>query len=113
GDDALRRAAAAAIPDVMPTTIHMTFQQAGFLANHPEIAKLLAPDAPGLQAVLTAGDDAARVRAAFLRVFGRLPDSAESDAGAALLASFGSDTEEAVRQLLWGLMTSAEFLLYP
>jgi hypothetical protein len=53
-----------------------------------------------------------RVRQAFLAAYGRAPDSEEANQAKAFLEP-RADKAEAVRDLLWALMTSAEFLTMP
>lgn len=109
----LRKAATTAFPEVMPVVLTTTFQQAGFLSSHPALAKLLADDSPSVKAIAEAADPASAVRQAFLRAFGRLPDADESEAAADVLAACRDNPLEGARQLLWSLITSAEFLLCP
>jgi len=113
-DDALRREVVAAMPDVLPKEYNATFQQAQFLANSPALAELLNP-APGNTAERLAAlpDTASRVREAFLAVHSRLPDAAETEQVGAFLNARPDQPAEAVRDLLWALMTSAEFLTMP
>ena len=54
-----------------------------------------------------------RAREAFLAVYGRVPDSAEAKQTKAFLDARPDQPAEAVRDLLWALMTSAEFLTMP
>ena len=113
-DDALRRAVIAAMPDVMPKEFNATFQQAQFLANSPALAEVLKP-APGTTVTRLAAlpDAAARVRGAFLAVDNRTPDREEARQAAAFLNDCPNKPEGAVRDLVWALMTSAEFLTMP
>lgn len=112
-DDALRRAAAAAIPDVLPKEYHATFQQAQFLTQSPALSALLTP-APGNTAALLLDlpDSPAKVQRAFRAVSDRAPDPAEAAAAAALLDA-SPTSPAAVRDLLWALMTGPEFLTSP
>ena len=52
-------------------------------------------------------------REAFAAVYGRAPDAEESASAEAFLTSRPDDAAGAVRDLLWALMTSAEFLTAP
>ena len=54
-----------------------------------------------------------RVREAFLDVYGRMPDAEEAAKAEAFLNERGDKSAEDVRDLLWALMTSAEFLTLP
>ena len=112
-DEALRRAAAAAIPDVLPKEYHATFQQAQFLTQSPALSALLSP-APGNTAALLLDlpDTSAKVQRAFRAVSDRPPDPAEAAAAAALLDA-APTSPAAVRDLLWALMTGPEFLTSP
>jgi hypothetical protein len=113
-DDALRRAVIDAMPDVLPREYHATFQQAQFLANSPALAALLKPAPGNTVARLAALPDAAsRVREAFVAVHGRSPDDEEAARAGALVSERSNQPAEAIRDLLWALMTSAEFLTMP
>ena len=113
-DNALRRGVVAAMPDVLPRDYNATFQQAQFLSYSPALAEVLKPGATGTVARLAAlPKSSARVREAFLAVYGRLPDSDEAKQSKAFLDTRADQPAEAVRDLLWALMTSAEFLTMP
>lgn len=113
-DDGLRRAVVAALPDVLPMEYNATFQQAQFLASSPELANLLQPASGNTVTRLGALPDAAsRVREAFLAVYGRWPDDDEEARAIAFVNDRFDQPAEAVRDLLWALMTSAEFLTMP
>ncbi len=113
-DEALRRAAISALPDVLPRDYSASFQQAQFLTNSPALAALLQP-APGTTAAALDAlpDSATRVREAFRAVFGREPDATEASASEAFLAARPDNLPGAIRDLLWALLTSAEFLTAP
>ena len=113
-DDTLRRAAITALPDVLPVNYNATFQQAQFLTNSPVLAELLKP-ANGNTAERLAAlpDSALKVREAFLAVYGRPPDGAEAASAEAFLTARPDDAAGAVRDLLWALLISAEFLTSP
>ena len=114
GDDVLRRAVIAAMPDVLPKEYNATFQQAQFLANSPALAELLKPAAGNTVArVVALPDSAARGREAFLAVYSRLPDADEAAQANRFLSERAEQPADAVRDLLWALMTSAEFLTMP
>lgn len=104
GDDTLRRATISAMPDVLPRDYNATFQQAQFLTNSPALAAVLKP-APGNTAerLEKIPEPSARVREAFRAVLDREPHSDELAAASRL----------SPRDLLWALMTSAEFLITP
>lgn len=113
-DDALRRAVTAVIPEVFPKEYHATFQQAQFLSYSPTLAEVLTPRSEGTIARLAALPNARdRVREAFLTVYGRMPDSEETDQAGSFLEQRTGDPTHAIRDLLWAMMTSAEFLTMP
>ena len=112
-DDALRRKVIAAIPDVMPRDYNATFMQAKFLTSSPELEGLLRPDANGTVARLAAIKSAKdRAREAFEAIYAREPDSKELKETASFLGA-QSDTAAGARDLVWALLTSAEFLTSP
>ncbi|MEN9676082.1 MAG: hypothetical protein RIS76_1978 [Verrucomicrobiota bacterium] len=113
-DDPLRRATVAALPDVLPREYNATFQQAQFLAHSPLLAELLTP-APDRTVTRLAAlpDTAMRVREAFLAAYLRTPDAEELVQADAFLKERSDRPEEAVRDLFWALLTSAEFLTFP
>ncbi|MEZ5325379.1 MAG: DUF1549 domain-containing protein [Verrucomicrobiales bacterium] len=113
-DDTLRRAVIAAIPEVLPDEYNATFQQAQFLAGSPELAELIDPsNATTVARLATLDDIPTRVREAFLAVYGRWPDEEEAARTGEFLRECSAQPAEAVRDLLWALMTSAEFLTMP
>lgn len=113
-DEGLRHAVVMALPDVLPKAYNATFQQAQFLSNAPALADLVKPASENAAAKIVAlPDTAARVRQAFLDVYGRTPDAEEATQAAAFLDARADKPAEAARDLLWALMTSAEFLTMP
>ncbi len=113
-DDALRRATISALPDVLPRDYNATFQQAQFLSNAPALTEILKPVAGSTAARLVElPDNGARVRGAFFAACGRMPDADEAAQAAAFLETRSDRPAEAVRDLLWALLTSAEFLTVP
>jgi len=113
-DDGLRRAVVGALPEVMAAEYNATFQQAQFLCNSPALAGLLGADAGGTVARLVAlPDTASRVDRAFLAVYGRPPDAGEARQARAFLEARHDRVAEGARDLMWALMTSAEFLTTP
>ena len=113
-NDALRRATIAALPDVLPQEYNATFQQAQFLSNATALQEVLR-SVPGstLASLAALPDTSSRVREAFLAVYGRMPDAQEAAQGEAFLEAHSDDSAGAVRDLLWALLTSAEFLTVP
>lgn len=113
-DETLRRAVTAALPEVMPRDYSATFQQAQFLTRSPALENLLKPGSGStLHRLATERDVALRSREACLAVLGRAPDAEEADRLGSFLAARADQPEEATRDLLWALMTSAEFLTLP
>ena len=102
------RAFISAFPDVMPDTYSPSLQQALFLSNSPVLENLLIA-APGSTAarLLTLGTSEARIREAFAVTLGRAPDAAELKQCQSLLNS--QSPEKGVKNLLWALLTCAEF----
>ena len=113
-DDTLRRAVVAAMPDVLPREYNATFQQAQFFTNSPALGAILQPQ-PGNTVTRLAEipDITTRVREAFLAVYGRLPDADESAQTAAYLNAGQPQIIESTRDLLWAMMSSAEFFSMP
>ena len=112
--DALRKAAVAAIPDLLPHEYSASFQQAQFLSSSPVLAEFLVPR-PGNTAERLAAipDTSARLKAAFAAVYSREPDAEESARLLVFLETRRGDPAGGVRDLLWALLTSAEFLTMP
>jgi hypothetical protein len=110
--DSLRRAAIAALPDVMPLEYNATFQQAQFLTNSPALAALLT-DSPAVARVAALPDAISRTRAVFRAALGRDPDAVETQRAAAFLNDRPDQPAPAVRDLLWAVLTGAEFLTAP
>ena len=113
-NDPLRRAAVAAIPDVAPREYQATFQQAQFLAAAPALRDLLEP-VPGstIARIVDLPTPAERVEAAFRAALGRTPEPEEAARAGEVLATRPDQVAGAVRDLLWALLTSAEFLTMP
>lgn len=113
-DETLRRAVVAALPDVLPREYQATFQQAQFLAHAPALRALLTTEkSPVMGRILQETGPMARVRIAFEAVLGRGPDAEESERLERFVAHPDRAPAEAVRELLWALLTSAEFLTVP
>jgi len=106
----LRHAFIRQFPDLFPPEYNATLSQAMFLANSPLFDPLLASRGDNLAARLVAEPDAeARVRRAFTAVFAREPDREELRECASYLAA--RSREAGVKQLLWAMLSSAEFQL--
>ena len=113
-EDGLRRAVTAALPDVLPRDYNATFQQAQFLTQSAGLAELLRP-APGNTADRLAAirDVRGQVNEAFRAVLGRLPDAEEAARVETFLRERRDTPTDAIRDLLWALMTNSEFLTTP
>ena len=113
-NDPLRRAAVAAIPDVMPREYQATFQQAQFLSAAPALRDLLEP-VPGSTIARIAALQALseRVEGAFRAVLGRAPEPEEMVQAEQVLGARSDKPAEAAHDLVWALLTSAEFLTMP
>ena len=113
-DDALRRAVVGAIPAVLPKEYNASFQQALFLDNSPALAGTLkVSEGSTAEQLVKLENVEERIRAAFQTVLGRDPDAEELAATAKFLKEHTGDTAAEVRDLMWALMTSAEFLTMP
>jgi hypothetical protein len=113
-DDTLRRATVSAVPEVLPKEYNATFQQALFLENSPALTGILNSTADNTTSRLARIERISeRVREAFIAVFGRFPDAEEAVAAGDFLEERASDPAAGVRDLLWALMTSAEFQTMP
>ena len=113
-DEALRRAVVGAVPEVLPREYNASFQQAQFFTNAPAVSQLLKPSPGGtLERLVAISDPAERTREAFLAVYGRLPDADEASRALLFQTAREGRQMEAVRDLLWALLSSAEFLTMP
>ncbi|WP_394796626.1 DUF1553 domain-containing protein [Armatimonas sp.] len=105
----LERGFVKAFPDLMPDTYNPSLQQALFLTNSPLVDKLLKPIPGNTTTKLAALPTPERqVREAFQVSFGRLPDATELQQCQTILKT-ASSPERGVQNLLWALLTSAEF----
>lgn len=103
---ALRKDFIAAFPDVFPLENVSTLKQALMLSNNPRIDDLLkSPNAKTITEI-AALDDAAKVKALFARALSREPDNDEL---AHSMSYLKEHTADGARQVLWALLTSAEF----
>ncbi len=108
--NALRKAIVEKFPDFMPTVYNPSPEQALFWSNSPVIDTLLKPEKGNTTAQLLALESPeARLTKAFDLVLGRKPTTAEIDQLKTLGVSASS--EISVKNLLWSLLTSAEFQL--
>jgi hypothetical protein len=84
--------------------------EALFLSNRPEVQKLMAPSGKNLTARLAAmSDNGAMVDAAVWTVLGRAPEADERAFLAQWVAGHKGDRGKACGELVWALVTSAEF----
>jgi hypothetical protein len=104
----MERTFVAKFPDLMAETYNPSLQQALFLTNSPVLDDLLKP-APGttVAKLMALKSNEARVREAFSAVLGRTPDAVELQQCQAMLAA--QSPEKGIKNLLWALLTCAEF----
>jgi len=100
---------AQAFPDVFPTENVSTPRQALFLSNNRTLETLTQSSSTNSLSRLAGLDDKAKVRELFVRVLAREPDRAEMDHALTHLRAHSEAPETATRQLLWALLTGAEF----
>jgi hypothetical protein len=106
----LRRAIVQKFPDLIPAVYNPSLEQALFWSNSPVVERLLKPENGNTAAQLLALDSpAASVKKAFDLVLGREPNSAEVEELKTLGVSGSS--EAGVKNILWALLSSAEFQL--
>jgi hypothetical protein len=112
--DALRKAAIAALPELLPAEYNASFQQAQFLSSSPALAELLQPrDGNTAERLAAITDLDARIREAYATVYFREPDTEEGQRLREFLSAREGDPAGSVRDLLWALLTSAEFCTMP
>ena len=113
-DDEFRRSVVTALPDVLPKEYNASFQQAQFLSTSASMTALLQSAQAGCIARLTALPEVnARVSEAFQLVYGRAPAADEAAQSVAFVKANAAHPADATRELLWALLTSAEFLAMP
>ena len=99
-------------PDVFPVAYNATLNQASFLTNSPLIDQLLSPFPSSLiEQLQHCESDREAVRKAFLQIFGRHPDGQEEAIAAHYLNERASTPLKGLKQLVWALLTSAEFMI--
>jgi hypothetical protein len=98
----------AKFPDLMAENYNPSLQQALFLTNSPMLDEMLKPT-PGstVTKLIALKTNEARVRDAFSAVLGRAPDASELQQCQSMLAA--QSPERGARNLLWALLTCAEF----
>jgi mono/diheme cytochrome c family protein len=113
-DEEFRRQVITAMPEVLPKEYNATFQQAQFLSGSPTMTGLLSAAQEGcVKKIAGLPEATSRVKEAFAMVYGRAPDAEEEKAAGAFFQERGSEVGAATRDLIWALMTSAEFLAMP
>lgn len=101
---------AAVFPDVFPEEKISNLKQALFLTNSRVVDALLEPkDDNTAERLLALADTGELVRRAFDIVFGRAPVEPELERSVAYLEARKDRRKDGVKQLLWAMLTSAEF----
>lgn len=99
-----------AFPDLFPVEFNANLKQALFLTNNQLLDELLQPKDGNLTAKLLAlPTPRDRVLAAFTATLGRAPDAEELSRATAYLNLRAKNPEAATRELVWSLLTGAEF----
>ena len=98
-----------AFPDVFPTENVSSLRQALFLSNNRTVESLVESSGTNTLTRLSALDDRDKVKELFLRAFGREPDREELKHSLEFLAARSHEPGAATRQLLWALISGAEF----
>lgn len=99
-----------AFPDLFPVEFNANLKQALFLTNNPLLDELLRPKDGNLtEKLLALPAPRDRVQAAFTATLGRAPDTEELTRATAYLTTRAKNPEAATRELLWSLLTGAEF----
>ena len=84
--------------------------EALYISNHPDVQKLVAPAGNNLVARLVATtDNKQAVEMAVLTVLGRPADAEERDYLVKWLEQHKDERAKALGEMVWALMTSAEF----
>src|ERR1043166_9038522 len=110
GYDSLERMFNDRFPEVLPTEFTPILRQGLFLTNNKKLDELLKPEKENTTAsLLKLSGPREQVDAAFMKVLGRLPERDEKRATLDFMAERLKNREVAVRELLWALLTSAEF----
>jgi hypothetical protein len=99
-------------PDVLPEENVSHLQQAMFLTNSPTLQQVLLPASGNLaDRLLAEPDHGRRVERAFETILGRSPREEERAAATEFLLERASRPVDAIRDLLWAIVMSAEFRL--
>lgn len=108
----LAQTLAKTFPDLFASEYNASLQQAMFLSNNPLLDELLRPEADDTTAaLLKLSSPIERVNRAFAICYGRLPNAEEQQQAIAYLDAHSTNPEAGVRQLLWAMLCSAEFLM--
>jgi hypothetical protein len=105
----LQKTFAEVYPDVFPIESVSSLRQAMFLSNSRSVDALTQSSSTNALARLNALDDTAKVRALFVRVLGREPQRDELARSLEYLRVRWHEPSAATQQLLWALVSSAEF----
>jgi VCBS repeat-containing protein len=99
-------------PDLLAEEYVAELQQAMFLSNADSLQQLFLPAEGNLaDRLLKEQDEGRRVDEAFETILGRAPDSEERRRGADYLRQRADRPADALRDLLWAIVMSAEFRL--
>jgi len=110
GYDALEKMFTQRFPDVLATEFTANLRQSLFLTNNKKLDELLKPQKGNTtEALLKLSGPREQVDAAFERVLGRPPDREEKRAVLEFMASRLKHRELMATELVWALLTSAEF----
>ncbi len=97
-------------PNVFHEEYNASLKQALFLSNNPLVDGLVGREKGNtVDDLLAIEDHRMRVETLFSRVFLRSPDEEELERSLAYLKARSDRAEDACEQLLWALLTSAEF----
>ena len=95
-------------PDVFTETPNSTLTQALMLSNHPQVNAMFASDANAIELLLKQNSAEGQVESAFQLVFNRKPEADERAASVEFLQA-RRQRGDALGQLLWAMVASAEF----
>ncbi len=99
-----------AFPELFPVEFNADLKQALFFTNNPLLDELLQPKDGNLtKKLLALATPRDRIQAAFGATLGRAPDAEELSRATAYLKLRARNPEAATRELLWSLLTGAEF----
>jgi len=111
GLETLRQSFIEHFPEVLPESYNATLQQAMFLSNSPLLDALLEPRGENLAAQLLKQPDLSqRIQLAYEHILGRWPDPSESSTALAYLEDRADRPQQGLKQFLWAMLTSTEFL---